>query len=75
MIPSDEGRAQPTIAGSEDEDKAQELEAEDSKDTDSTRQTLEDMQPCQHLDFSSARPISDSDLQKSKMINLYCLSH
>lgn len=70
MIPSEEGRTQPTVAGSEDEDKAREPEVEDANDTDSTQQTLEDRQLCQHLDFSSARPISDSDLQKSKMINL-----
>lgn len=34
---------------------------------------LEGAQPCPHLDISSARPCSTSDLQDRKIINVSCL--
>lgn len=56
MILFVEGRSQPDIAGFEDEDKAHEPKDAGGKKMDSTREPLEEMPPCQHLDFNSVRP-------------------
>lgn len=47
---------------------------EAGKDRDSPLGLPEEMQPCQHLDFSPLIFISNSDLQISEIINLFLVT-
>lgn len=51
------------------------LEAGKDKEIYSPPEPPKGMQPCQHLDFSQARPILDFNFQNHEIIYVSCLSH